>query len=713
MAWHNFWTASRNRPRAAVARQRSPWTVLGTVDALEERILLAADLGPVSISTSTPYLTPGSWVSVQYQIANYSSQATNGGYNTSFYLSRNQTFEIQDIFLGDVNYPFSQAGNAGTSGYVGFMTPAYDSPAWRGDGTYYILMLIDSWAQVPENNEVNFGYGLGVDHASIAVFSTPPGPDLIGTAMSVTQGTIAPGAEVQIQFEVTNQGYQMSQSGWASVYLSRNTTIGDGNDVYLTDLYIPQIAGSNGNYLALATVTMPGPESSFWGSEGTAYLGMYIDMFDFNIYETNNSNNANRGIGLDFVSVKDVTIGSFDRWAALPVAPGTVFNAWLQAESDNLTALIASVQKIENAAVGIVPVTSLVSVLQSRKTFLSVLQQQVQALQNGVVSSIFLSSTVTMDLAQLSYIDRFIKNDLSLDFVLDSASAVPLSVPRGMDVEAFLKPIVQPLHDLRKAVANGISKPLTKLSETLQGLVGNGQAGARIQAQVTALREGISTALTQGSNAITQKRADGQQIFQELQQRLQSYAWDSVQNHAVEYLDSKFDDFSQYWVELQELRGYAEMTRDWVNAIAPYFDAISNKLGGEDPDDPKPPKSKNKGAWKGDLSSTATLPSGQTVVTESAVTFKIKDNKNGGFKGKMSFPLLELDAAGNVVGKQGKTKVTFNVISQSGETVEGVIELKAPRGQSLSTTFSWTLRNGVLSGPLYAGSLSSFSVRQA
>ena len=111
------------------------------------------------------------------------------------------------------------------------------------------------------------------------------------------------GEVIGIRFAVRNIGTTASGTFSVRVYISKNTTIGDADDLVLTTVPgWPSLAGGSGTgYTSYQNLSLPA--SNPYGDSSTVfYIGMMVDPANL-IAESNEANNRNQGNGID----KDTT----------------------------------------------------------------------------------------------------------------------------------------------------------------------------------------------------------------------------------------------------------------------------------------------------------------------------------------------------------------------------------------------------------------------
>ena len=122
--------------------------------------------------------------------------------------------------------------------------------------------------------------------------------DLLGIDFEVSDATFSPGAAVPVTWQLANQGFDTAWSQFdLHFFLSRDAVITTG-DLFAGTRTWPagfplRCHQSPGGY------HLPAPQfPRDWNGSGTYYLGMIVDPNNY-VYESDEFNNFNRGIGLD------------------------------------------------------------------------------------------------------------------------------------------------------------------------------------------------------------------------------------------------------------------------------------------------------------------------------------------------------------------------------------------------------------------------------
>ncbi|MDX2215683.1 MAG: C2 family cysteine protease [Oculatellaceae cyanobacterium bins.114] len=203
-------------------------------------------------------------------------------------------------------------------------------------GTYYLRVSPGSGA------DANYTLAVSATPASTATI------DLSGTFLDAPT-TLTAGNNVPVSFRVQNSGNTNTGSFWVGFYVSRDAVITNG-DRLLGSYQINNLAaGATTATLTSTAATLPIATDPFWSGNGTYYIGMLVDSTGA-IVETNETNNWNRGTGIDLDSVA-ITVGDwFDlniQDVGLRTAARTRFNDQIFDRSD----MIAILQDVKDGSV--------------------------------------------------------------------------------------------------------------------------------------------------------------------------------------------------------------------------------------------------------------------------------------------------------------------------------------------------------------------------
>ncbi|BAY75757.1 peptidase S8/S53 [Nostoc linckia NIES-25] len=208
----------------------------------------------------------GESIEVSYQVKNQG--AGSAGYNeTKFYLSINTTLSNDDIYLG---YDFMSPIAAGAYDAVTSTINISDSIA---TGNYYLLYQADGDNDIAESNESN-----NIVAKAIAIKKADL---IIQNAINATVGTV--GENIEVSYQVKNQGAGSAGYNQTKFYLSTNTTLSN-DDTYLGyDFFSPIAAGAYSGVTSTINIS-----DSI--AAGNYYL-LYQADGNNDIAESNESNN--------------------------------------------------------------------------------------------------------------------------------------------------------------------------------------------------------------------------------------------------------------------------------------------------------------------------------------------------------------------------------------------------------------------------------------
>ena len=124
--------------------------------------------------------------------------------------------------------------------------------------------------------------------------------DLAGQSFDIPNGAIA-GDTINAQFQLSNNGNSATKPFRAGFYISQDGNISTA-DKFLGFRTIDSVP-ANGNTSSLnIPLTLPPANDPFWNGTGKYYVGMIADDTG-TITETNEANNVNQGINIDFKEI--------------------------------------------------------------------------------------------------------------------------------------------------------------------------------------------------------------------------------------------------------------------------------------------------------------------------------------------------------------------------------------------------------------------------
>jgi subtilase family serine protease len=178
------------------------------------------DLVIEGLGLSAGSVAPGGQVTVSYNVANRGTGSLSGVYTDRLHLSTNATLG-GDVVLGTShghNVPLPPNSTHAHS-------QAVTIPAGTTPGNYFILVQADALSAVTESSEGN-------NITAIPVTVSGGGPDLVIEGLGLSAGSVAPGGQVTVSYNVANRGIGSLSGVYTDrLHLSTNTT--RGGDVVL------------------------------------------------------------------------------------------------------------------------------------------------------------------------------------------------------------------------------------------------------------------------------------------------------------------------------------------------------------------------------------------------------------------------------------------------------------------------------------------------
>jgi hypothetical protein len=217
------------------------------------------------------------------------------------YLSRNGTISwTGDYLLGTYDVPALTAGSS-TQGSLDVTLPEPNDSFWDSDVNYSIGTIVDSEFVVAESDEVNnFNSPTGGDKLDLVIENLPR--NLIADNIVISSAPEVWGEVGEVTFDVVNLGGGPSQATSAAVYLSKDSTIDAGSDLFLGSLDVPRVDGSS-SVSRLMNFELPDSGDEFWDVGITDYyIGVFVDSNNSET-ESDESDNGNRGVGEDIAEV--------------------------------------------------------------------------------------------------------------------------------------------------------------------------------------------------------------------------------------------------------------------------------------------------------------------------------------------------------------------------------------------------------------------------
>jgi len=244
---------------------------------------------PATISTGTPF-------DVTFEIQNNSGASTQN-FDVEFYLSNDNNISDEDTFLGKYLITELKAKSQTTT-----LTKSLniESKLLSTSQQAVIGMKINE-EKLAAQAAVNFNRGEGQDQETVDIVVdnvAPPSPDLFGNYFDIIQEPLSGGDNFDIEYQIQNNSAANAGGFKVDFYLSKNNVIWNSDKLLGSD-EISEITGNNATGIRTKTLTLPDANDSFWEESGTYYLGMVVDGNN-SVVETNEDNNLNQGIFLDY-----------------------------------------------------------------------------------------------------------------------------------------------------------------------------------------------------------------------------------------------------------------------------------------------------------------------------------------------------------------------------------------------------------------------------
>ena len=205
---------------------------------------------------------------ISWTVENGGTAEARASWYDSVYLSTDDTVGGGDIGL--TNPVWSETVVAGGDYGLSATVTVPNLPA----GDYYLILVVDVFNNVYEDNEANNQQVRAVEIRTPDLRPT----GLEGPAVVETQHTM------EISWTVENGGTAEAKASWNDiVYLSTDDVVG-GGDIGLTNLSWSEAVVPGGDYGLSATVNVPNLPA------GDYYLILVVDVYN-NVYEENEGNN--------------------------------------------------------------------------------------------------------------------------------------------------------------------------------------------------------------------------------------------------------------------------------------------------------------------------------------------------------------------------------------------------------------------------------------
>jgi hypothetical protein len=238
--------------------------------------------------------------SIDFTVLNQGT-ATAQNFDLGFYLSKDPIITTADRSVGFLENPVVLGAGQNYSDTVAIQLPPPGDAFWTGEGTYYLGIISDDLLELPESSETNNanrGELLDREIVTIRNVNANDLPDLAGTAFNAVATTSTAGTTASLTYTIGNLGTNPAEGFDLGFYLSRDATIDPANDRLLHYIIDPASLAPGANSSATVNVTLPGPGDTIYSGDGVYFIGQYVDDA-FEVPESNETNNANRGVGLD------------------------------------------------------------------------------------------------------------------------------------------------------------------------------------------------------------------------------------------------------------------------------------------------------------------------------------------------------------------------------------------------------------------------------
>lgn len=126
--------------------------------------------------------------------------------------------------------------------------------------------------------------------------------DLFGSSAAAPSGTLRPGEQFNFAYQISNRGTDDPGTFAVEWYLSPDSNISK-SDLRLGRQNVLGLAAGATTPAEIRSLVLPALSNSIWNGNGTYYVGMIVDP-DGAVSESNEANNRNAGLGLDFDSIE-------------------------------------------------------------------------------------------------------------------------------------------------------------------------------------------------------------------------------------------------------------------------------------------------------------------------------------------------------------------------------------------------------------------------
>jgi subtilase family serine protease len=240
-------------------------------------------------------LAAGQAADFQFQIDNLGVGAAAAS-TVRFYLSDDAQITPEDRLLDERPIDGLDAG-ATTGPLTQTLTlPSVGDPFWADDGTYHLGFIVDAADALLESDETdNRNRGAGLDTLALNV-DVDPAADLVTESIVLSMTAAEPGTALEADLAVINFGGAAAGAFDLDLRLSRDPLI-TVDDPLLARRTISGL-GAHSDLALHVPIVLPGHADPVWVGDGTYYLGAITDAGGA-VAESDETNNANRGLGVD------------------------------------------------------------------------------------------------------------------------------------------------------------------------------------------------------------------------------------------------------------------------------------------------------------------------------------------------------------------------------------------------------------------------------
>ncbi|MBT3208245.1 MAG: T9SS type A sorting domain-containing protein [Bacteroidetes bacterium] len=204
--------------------------------ALPDLVIQNSELDPVEV-------IPGEEIIASCTFKNVGNSTAEAN-NIKFFLSENSIYESFDILIGTENVDSIQAQEEI------IINKSLIIPQNTAIGNWKIIFYADHDEAVYESNESN-------NYSFVQFTVEPPLPDLQIINPNSSSDTIFAGETIELSFDLINSGTILSESSLIKYYLSEDSIIDSGTDVFLASQTVDSISIGN-TILVDTSVMIPG-----------------------------------------------------------------------------------------------------------------------------------------------------------------------------------------------------------------------------------------------------------------------------------------------------------------------------------------------------------------------------------------------------------------------------------------------------------------------